>query len=127
MLARLPDCRGTTSRCGRSRGKSLKGLRQGKSTSCLPRFTSNAQRDIGFRLGDHDMRHQNALALFLLVISALSLLFIPWWAAVLLFLVSYCVAAAITLKVAVRKVERCTGLTRERARLLYRAAHGKLV
>jgi|HubBroStandDraft_6_1064221.scaffolds.fasta_scaffold3198727_1 hypothetical protein len=68
------------------------------------------------------MRHQNALALCLLVISAVSLLFIPWWAALLLFLVGYCVAGVITLKVAVGKVERCTGLSRERARLLYRAA-----
>jgi len=68
------------------------------------------------------MRHQNALALCLLVISAVSLLFVPWWVALLLFLVSYCVAGAITLKVAIGKVERCTGLSRERASLLYRAA-----
>jgi hypothetical protein len=68
------------------------------------------------------VRHQNALALCLLLISLVSLLFIPWWAALLLFLVSYCVVGAVTLNVAVRKVERCTGLSRERSRLLYRAA-----
>ena len=68
------------------------------------------------------MRHENTLALCLLVISAISLLFIPWWAALLLFLVGYRVAGAVTLNVAVGKVERCTGLSRERARLVYRAA-----
>jgi ABC-type transport system involved in cytochrome bd biosynthesis fused ATPase/permease subunit len=68
------------------------------------------------------MRHENTLALCLLIISVVALLFIPWWAALLLFLIGYCVVGAVTLNVAVGKVERCTGLSRERARQLYRAA-----
>lgn len=68
------------------------------------------------------MRHQNVLALCLLLISLVALLFIPWWAALLLFLIGYFVVGAVTLYIAVGKVERCTGLSPERARLLYRAA-----
>src|SRR5258708_35795728 len=94
--------------------------------------TASSERGFGFRKAKRyndcpenqifDMRHQNALALCLLVISAVSLLVIPWWAALLLFLICYCVAGVITLKVAVGKVGRCKGFSRERARMLYRAA-----
>src|SRR5260221_7275884 len=58
----------------------------------------------------------------LIVVCAVSLFFIPWWASLALFATGYCVLGYLTYLHAIKMVRTLTGLPAARTRALYSAA-----
>lgn len=58
----------------------------------------------------------------LIVVCAVSLFFVPWWATLILFAIGYCVLGYLTYQHAIKTVRIMTGMTYPNAQRLYRAA-----
>jgi hypothetical protein len=58
----------------------------------------------------------------LIVVSAVSLFFVPWWASLVLFAIGYCVLEYLTYRHVIKTVRTMTDLAYPRAQRLYHAA-----
>jgi hypothetical protein len=62
------------------------------------------------------------LLICLIVVCAVSLFFVPWWASLGLFVAGYCIVGYLTYLNAIRAVRKLTGVNFNRANKLYKAA-----